>query len=168
MGAIVITASVHQGNTDKLARVIAELLGAERKRPWELRRDELGEYELAGFGSGIYDAKHHDSLLRLAASLPPSPGRKAFIFSTNGVPIALAGKALVAKNSIDSHAELRSLLLAAGYEIVGEFGCAGFNKNSFLKYFGGINRGRPNVEDLADAKEFARRLGSPKGGSLGS
>ena len=29
-----------------------------------------------------------------------------------------------------------------------EFGCTGFNTNRFLKYFGGINKGRPNAEDL--------------------
>jgi flavodoxin len=41
---------------------------------------------------------------------------------------------------------------------VGEFGCAGFNTNKFLKYFGGINKGRPNSEDLKHAEEFALKL----------
>jgi hypothetical protein len=31
--------------------------------------------------------------------------------------------------------------------IVDEFGCAGLNTNGFLKFFGGMNKGRPNAED---------------------
>ena len=42
--------------------------------------------------------------------------------------------------------------------IVGEFACKGFNKNSFMKYFGGMNKGRPNAEDLKHAEEFAQKL----------
>jgi flavodoxin len=42
--------------------------------------------------------------------------------------------------------------------IVDEFNCAGFNTNSVLKLFGGMNKGRPNAEDLKDAEEFAQNL----------
>jgi flavodoxin len=42
--------------------------------------------------------------------------------------------------------------------IVDEFNCAGFNTNSFLKFFGGKNKGRPNTEDLKNAEEFAQNL----------
>jgi hypothetical protein len=34
----------------------------------------------------------------------------------------------------------------------------GHNTNSFLKVFGGINKGRPNAEDLRHAEEFAQNL----------
>ena len=53
---------------------------------------------------------------------------------------------------------LREKLLSKGYMIVDEFSCAGFNTNSINKLFGGINRGRPNAEDLKDAEEFAQNL----------
>jgi hypothetical protein len=36
--------------------------------------------------------------------------------------------------------------------------CPGFNTNSFLKFFGGINKGRPNANDLKRAEEFAMNL----------
>jgi flavodoxin len=161
MKALVIAASYHHRNTERLAKAIAAALGAELRTPAEIAPDEPRGYDLVGFGSGIYDARHHESLLRLAESLPRAPGGKAFIFSTNGMPIAIAGKALVARNSLDSHARLRSLLVAAGYDVVGEFGCAGWNTNSFLRLFGGINKGRPNAEDLAEAASFARSLAGP-------
>jgi hypothetical protein len=43
-------------------------------------------------------------------------------------------------------------------EIQDYIGCAGFNTNKFLKYFGGINKGRPNVQDLKIAEDFASKL----------
>ena len=64
------------------------------------------------------------------------------------------GKAKAARD----HAALRDKLMAKGYIIVGEFSCRGFNTNSFMKYLGGMNRGRPNADDLKHAEEFARTL----------
>jgi len=42
--------------------------------------------------------------------------------------------------------------------IAGEFSCAGWNTNMFLRYFGGVNRGRPNAADLERARMFIRGL----------
>jgi flavodoxin len=64
------------------------------------------------------------------------------------------GKAKVAKD----HSKLREKLQSKGYLIVDEFACKGFNTNSFLKYIGGMNKGRPNAEDLKNAEEFAENL----------
>ena len=60
----------------------------------------------------------------------------------------------VAKN----HSLLREKLQSKGYTIVDEFSCAGFNTNSYLKLIGGINKGRPNAEDLKDGEAFAQNL----------
>ena len=56
------------------------------------------------------------------------------------------------------HRLLREKLQSKGYIIVDEFACKGFNTNSFMRYFGGMNKGRPNEEDLKNAEEFAKRL----------
>jgi len=53
---------------------------------------------------------------------------------------------------------LREKLQSKGYMIVDEFSCKGFNTNSFLKLFGGMNKGRPNALDLKHAEEFAQNL----------
>ena len=45
-----------------------------------------------------------------------------------------------------------------GYNVVDEFQCKGFNTNSFMRFFGGMNRGRPNDKDLKDAETFALNL----------
>jgi flavodoxin len=58
----------------------------------------------------------------------------------------------------EDHSKLRKKLEVKGYLIVDEFACKGFNTNSFMKYFGGMNKGRPNAEDLKNAEEFAKKL----------
>ena len=58
----------------------------------------------------------------------------------------------------DPHVSLREKLISKDFVVIGEFNCAGFNDNSFLKVFGGMNKGKPNEEDLKRAEEFARDL----------
>jgi hypothetical protein len=58
----------------------------------------------------------------------------------------------------EDHSLLREKLESKGYIILDEFACKGFNTNSFLRHFGGMNKGRPNAEDLKNAEEFAQRM----------
>ncbi len=150
MRSLLVLVSYHHHNTEKIAQVFAKVLDAPIKTPQQVNPEELQEYSLIGFGSGIYGAKHHEDLLDLADRLPEIIDKKAFIFSTS----AMTGEAKVAKD----HALLREKLQSKGYMIVGEFSCRGFNTNSFLKLFGGMNKGRPNAEDLKNAEEFAASL----------
>ena len=150
MKSLLVLFSYHHNNTEKIANVFAKVLDAQIKTPQQINPEELQEYSLIGFGSGIYSAKHHKVLLDLADKLPQVTNRKAFIFSTS----AIMGEAKVAKD----HSMLREKLQSKGYMIVDEFSCKGFNTNSFLKLFGGMNKGRPNAEDLKHAEEFAQNL----------
>ena len=148
MKSLLVLLSYHHNNTEKIANVFAEVLDAQIKTPQQVNHEELQEYDLVGFGSGIYGAKHHEALLDLADKLPQVTNRRAFIFSTSSDLEPLA------KN----HSSLRERLQSKGYVIVDEFTCAGFNTNSFSRLFGGINKGRPNAEDLRHAEEFAQNL----------
>jgi flavodoxin len=150
MKSLLILYSYHHKNTEKIARIFAKVLDAQIKTPQQVNLEELQEYSLIGFGSGIYSEKHHEYLLDLADRLPQITNKKAFIFSTS----AIMGDAKVAKD----HSLLREKLQSKGYIIVDEFSCKGFNTNSFLKLFGGMNKGRPNAEDLKNAEEFASNL----------
>ena len=150
MRTLVIVYSYHHMNTEKVARAIAGVLGADLRIPAEVDPGEVPTYDLVGFGSGIYGASHGKPMLDLVDRLPQVEGRRAFIFSTS----AIMGKDKVAGD----HKGVRERLTSKGYVVLDEFACKGFNTNSFLRYFGGMNRGRPNEEDLARAEEFARGL----------
>jgi len=149
-GALLILVSYHHKSTEQVAKAIAEVLDAHIVAPDEIDPIALEEYALIGFGSGIYDAKHHKIVLELANRLPLVTNKKAFIFSTS---------AIITKSKVASdHSTLKGILESKGYTIVDEFSCRGFNTNSFLKYFGGMNKGRPNAEDLNNAQAFAVNL----------
>lgn len=148
MKPIIIFQSVHKGNTEKIAEEIAEMLSSKLVKPNEIDVNSLNDYDLIGFGSGIYFFKHHQSILDFAEKLPPTPGKKIFLFSSAGLP------------QLKSvwHCALRNILKKKGFTIAGEFTCAGHDEVSFLKRLGGINKGRPNENDIDKAKQFADSL----------
>jgi flavodoxin len=147
MRSILVMFSYHHHNTQKVAEVFAKVLDAQIITPKETVPEELQQYDLIGLGSGIYDGKHHTDLLDLADRLPSVVDKKVFLFSTS-----------FDKRVDLIHSSLRKRLEPKGYIIVDEFNCGGFNTNSFLKYFGGLNKGRPDAEDLERADDFAQGL----------
>jgi flavodoxin len=155
---LVVVCSYHHGNTRKVAEAMAEELGAEIRTPDQVSPETLAGYGLVGFGAGIDSGHHYKPLLDLADRLPNAEGRTAFIFSTCGIPASLAKGDILASQIEGNHAALREKLRDRGYRIVGEWGCVGFNTTLFLKFFGGLNKGRPDANDLAAAKGFAVAL----------
>jgi flavodoxin len=150
MNSLIVCFSYHHNNTQKIAEVMAKVLDAPVQTPQKTLPKELQQYDFVGFGAGIDSGKHYPELLDFADKLPQVTNKKAFIFSTSG----LTGEKKLAKD----HSTLRERLQSKGYLIVGEFQCKGFNTNSFLKYFGGMNKGRPNEADLKKSEEFALNL----------
>lgn len=152
--SLVIVFSCHHNNTEKIANVFSNILAALVKTPQQVTPEEIVEYDLVGFGSGIYSATFDPSVLDLADRLPYVNNKKIFLFSTYGAPAFIANKEFIEKN----HEQIREKLTAKGYVVVGEFGCAGWNTNSFLRFFGGLNKGRPDAQDIRHAEEFAENL----------
>ncbi|MFH1834563.1 MAG: flavodoxin family protein [Methanobacteriota archaeon] len=146
MNAAIICESVHHGNTLKVAEAIAGELGVIVQKPEEVDLRTLSGYDLLGFGSGIKYLRHHKNILNLADSLAPSEFTRAFIFSTSGYPTRMY------------HTALKGKLEGKGYSVVGEFTCPGWDTWGPLKLFGGISKGRPNKQDLEDARTFAKGL----------
>jgi flavodoxin len=158
MKCLIVLVSVHHRNTQKIAAAMADALGAEVRTPGDVDPGELRKYDLVGFGSGIYSDRHHTLLLELAERIPRTEKGKAFLFSTFGVPAAMANKEFLREYSEKTHSALGNILVSKGFQVDGNFSCVGWNTNSFLKWFGGINKGRPNAADLENAREFAREL----------
>ncbi|MFX0068935.1 MAG: flavodoxin family protein [Promethearchaeota archaeon] len=148
--SLIVYKSVFHGNTEKVAKAIAGVLNAKLVEPHEIGIDRLLEYDLIGLGSGIYNIKHHKDVLDFVDELPKMEGKKAFIFSTSGL------RSIRIFHSFNKHLEKR--LLEKGFDIIGEFSCRGFDNNGLLRLIGGINKGRPNENDLKKAREFARNL----------
>ncbi len=146
MEAAIICASIHHGNTLRVATAMAGVLDAEVFPPSDADTGVTERFDLIGFGSGIYAFRHHVDLIECVDRIGPV-SRGAFIFSTRGRgPCALY------------HAVLRRRLRNRGHEVLGEFSCLGYDTNGPLRWVGGVNRNRPNEQDLNRARDFALGL----------
>lgn len=146
MKRLIIYESVHHKNTEKIAKAMAEVLKAELKKPQEVNINSLKEYDLIGFGSGIYYGKFHKNILQLVKNIKNVNKQKVFAFSTSG-----QGRKQY-NNSIEKE------LKEKNFEAIGSFACKGFDTYGPFKLIGGIAKGRPNEEDISNAREFAMKL----------
>jgi len=150
MRVLIVYVSVHHGNTEKVARAMANVLDADLAQVRQADAAMLEQYDLIGFGSGIYFGRHHESVLDFVDKLPVLRNKSAFIFSTSGLrKIPLVH---------DFDRPLRKKLQRKGFGIIAEFSCRGLDTYRATRLVGGLNRGRPNVEDLKQAEDFARSL----------
>jgi flavodoxin len=132
MKTLIVCFSYHHKNTEKIASVFAKILEAEVKAPTDVNPNELSDFDLVGFGSGISFGKHYKDLFALAPKLPKVTNKKVFIFSTSGQ----------ANNGAKFHKKLRDAIELKGFNIVGEFNCTEFDTYVALKIFGGIQKER--------------------------
>lgn len=149
MKTLIICESTHRGNTKKIAAAMAEELEAKVVDTSQVQAGELGEYDLVGFGSGIYMGKHDAKLLSLVDRLPFGSRRKAFIFSTSWTGINQMEK---------NHQLLADKLMSKDYDLVGQFSCKGMATFGLLKYLGGINKNHPDQEEITLSRMFAEGL----------
>ncbi|MFD7912865.1 flavodoxin family protein [Streptomyces sp. NPDC059752] len=172
MKTLLVCTSVSHGNTRRVARAMAEVLDARVVAPVEVEVSDLPGYDLVGFGSGVFSQRLHRDLLGFARSVPrprPRPRsrsrsrsrprlgsrstastRRAFVFATSGLPeLAFA----------PFTRPLVRLLEGRGFEVVDTFTCRALDTWMPFRLIGGIDKQRPDEDDLAAARAFARRLG---------
>lgn len=146
MKTLILYASIHHGNTEKIGKAMAETLNADIVKFNEINVDILQEYDLIGFGSGIFYGKLHKSLADFIESIPALPDKKAFVFSTSG------------QGKEDYNNTIKDKLKEKGFKVLGSFACKGFDTFGPFKLIGGIAKGRPNENDIQKAKAFAKSI----------
>ena len=147
---LIVYISYHHNNTENVVREIGGELNARLVDLENDRVPDLTDYELLGFGSGIYFGKHHKKLLEFVDDLPDFSGKKAFLFATSGL------RRLPVVHRFEKR--LKSKVQSKKFDLVGEFYCRGYDTYSLLKYIGGIQNGHPDAEDLTEARRFAADL----------
>ena len=138
---LIIYHSEHHGNTKKIAKAMAEKINADILKAADVNLNKFKGYDIVGFGSGVYNGKLHKELSEILSKLSQQEDKKAFIFSTTGSKTY----------SSMAHERFRPMLEEKGFEIIGEFSCLGFD-TALTKE--GINKDRPNKQDIKDAENF--------------
>ena len=129
---------------------MANILDAGLLQVKQVDASILEQYDLIGFGSGIFFGKYHQNLLDFVDKLPLIQNKKAFIFSTSGL------RKIRFIYNFDK--PLKEKLQRKGFDIIDEFSCRGYDTSLAAMIVGGINKSRPDAKDLKQAEDFAKSL----------
>jgi len=151
MKTLIIYKSYHKMNTEKVAKAIAQEMNAKLAKVENIKPEDLIEYDLIGFGSGIYGSRFHKTIYAFLKKMP-SMNKNAFVFFTSA-------------NFGEKHL-MKEKLSEKGCNVIGEFNCSGeyspmgFNLNSEgkLALIVGREKGHPDEKDIESARVFAKGL----------
>lgn len=85
MKSAVVYKSVHHGNTRKIAETVAHSLKGDLFDLEDFNRDMVKEYDLIGFGSGIYYYRPHKDMRKFLETLDEVENKEAFTFKPVGM-----------------------------------------------------------------------------------
>ena len=147
MKTAIVYASVHHKNTEKLVKAIAE------KHPEVELIDttktilkDLASYDLVGFASGIFYSKFHKALLNFITDNLPAH-KKTFVIYTCG-----------SDHSAAYLKDIKDLIQSKDSTLVATFSCLAYDTFGPFKLIGGLNKGRPNEDDIQKAIDFYEKI----------
>ena len=141
MKTAVIYYSKHHGNTKKILDFLCKHNDITLIDAAKIQSENLSEYDLIGFASGIYYSKFHKSVIKFAEDNLPK-NKKVFFIYTCGAKKDGYTKAAA------------EIALNKSADILGEFGCLGLDTFGPFKLVGGIAKGHPNNDDFDNALKF--------------
>lgn len=147
MKTAIIYYSKHHGNTKKLLDAIKRTSEDEINLIEAASADSvnLKDYDRIGFASGIYYSKFDKRVLEYAKNHTPN-GKDVFFIYTYGTEKPGYTKAI------------REALTGKNANIIGEYGCLGFNTFGPFKLIGGMAKNHPDDTDIGNAVSFYKNL----------
>lgn len=145
MKTAIVYYSQHHGNTKKVIDAIAAENDVDLIDVTAVKEADLSGYDLIGFASGIYFGKMQEGILNFAKENLPE-NKRVFLICTYGV------KQKGYTNAIEQIAK------AKGADIVGAYGCKGFDTFGPFKLVGGIAKGHPNDKDISSVIKFFKGI----------
>lgn len=151
MKSVIIYCSAYKNHTEKIAKVFATEINAELINLKESKDIIIDNYDLIGFGSGVYKERMASQLFSCVESLRLK-GKSTFVFSTSGVGKKFYNKKLI------------RLLELKGAKCKGSFACKGsfiskdFSDNKIFEFMSKFAQGHPNYKDLSEAERFIKKI----------
>ena len=138
---VIIYASTHHGNTFKLVKAISEKHGTKLIDATTIKNTDLSGYDFIGFASGIDFGKFYICVEEFLENNLPENKKIFFIFTC-------------AKDSPKFTHTIKEKAEKKNAQIIGEYGCKGFNTYGPLKLIGGMNKKHPTENEIAGAIKF--------------
>lgn len=147
MKTAIVYYSHHHGNTKKLLDAIKGASSDEITLidASSVSSADLNAYDTIGFASGIYYSKFEKRVLSFAEKFTPI-GKDVFFIYTCG-----------AKKDTYT-ASIRKALSDKNVNILGEYGCLGFDTYGPFKLIGGIAKNHPDKDEINQAVTFYSQL----------
>lgn len=146
MKAILVYASVHHGNTKKIAEAMAQELGADLVDITKNKEIDLSAYNVIGLASGVFFHSMHEEIMKLIEDREFSKNQKVFTVTTCGVGYCNYAKGAARK------------LQEKGVCYLGNFQCRGYDTFGPFGKIGGIAKNHPNERDKEKARKFVREI----------
>ena len=147
MKTAIIYYSKHHENTKKLLDAIKNASSDEITLIDVTNTPDasLAEYDLIGFASGIYFSKFDKRVLKFAKDNTPN-GKKVFFIYTCG-------------SEKDGYTKsIREALSGKVVDVLGEYGCLGFDTYGPFKLIGGVAKNHPDDTDINGVISFYNNL----------
>lgn len=145
MKILIIVNSTHYQNTMKIAEAMAEAAPITIVDVDEAERYSVGDYDVVGYGSGIYAGKFGKKILNhIDRNL--NNLKNVFLFSTSGTGKDKYNQGLV------------TFLNENGKNVLGSFACKGLCKWFIFALAGGIAKGHPDMVDFEAAQAFIKQV----------
>ena len=137
--------SRHHGNTKKVLDAMAEGTDIDLIDVTSRMAVHLEDYDCIGFASGIYYSKFQETVLDFARQYLPQNKEVFFVYTCGPRR----------RRYTQTKSERAP---ARRPNILGEYGCRGFDTFGPFKLIGGIAKGHPNAKELQEAKRFCRTV----------
>lgn len=151
MESLIIYSSNYKGNTKRIAEVLGEPINADLVNLKSFKDINIEDYNLIGFGSGVYKESLSPQLFDCIERLNLQ-GKYVFVFSTSGVGLTFYNK------------KLMNLLVSKGAICKGNFACKGsfvskdFSDNKIFEIMSKFSKGHPNHKDFSIAEKFIKKI----------
>lgn len=143
MKAVIVYASLHHGNTKKIAEAMASVISADMIDVTRKITPDLSGYDVIGFASGVYFHTFHEGIKKCIEENMFSKGQRVFLVATCGLGYR------------DYTKGIKDTLAKKDVSFMGSFQCRGWDTYGIFGKIGGIAKNHPNDRDLKEAQQFA-------------
>lgn len=150
MKSLIVYCSEHNSNTEKIAQKFAEKTKCELiniRNVKDASDINIGNYELIGFGSGVYKENISPKLVKLVEKFNLT-GKNVFVFSTSGAGMKSYN------NSLIKLLDKKDAINKGSFACKGSFNAKEFTDNKIFEFMSKLSKGHPNENDLKEAEKF--------------
>jgi len=151
MKSLIVYCSEYKNNTGKIARIFAEKTGCELINIRDVSDINIENYNLIGFGSGVYRESLSPKVFRLVDKLNLK-AKNVFVFSTSGVGMKFYN------NSLIKLLESKGAINKGSFACKGSFNAGDFTNKKLFDIMGRLSQGHPNDRDFKKAERFIVRV----------